>query len=84
MDRGGEGLLLRISQFVWALDVAPSGFLCLVSASGIGARPQRDRRLRVLVRTSFDESHRRYGSPRVHEDLLDAGHSREPANASSA
>ena len=29
-----------------------------------------DRRLRVLVRASFDESHQRYGSPRVHEDLI--------------
>jgi len=30
-----------------------------------------DRRLRVLVRTSFDESRQRYGSPRVLEDLLE-------------
>src|SRR5207244_1016522 len=28
-----------------------------------------DRRLRVLVRTSFEESKHRYGSPRVHQDL---------------
>jgi putative transposase len=28
-----------------------------------------DRRLKVLVRASFEESKRRYGSPRVHEDL---------------
>jgi putative transposase len=32
---------------------------------------QTDRRLRVLVRASFDESRRRYGSPRIHADLLD-------------
>ena len=28
-----------------------------------------DRRLKVLVRASFEESQQRYGSPRVHEDL---------------
>jgi putative transposase len=30
-----------------------------------------DRRLTVLVRVSFEESTHRYGSPRVHEDLLE-------------
>ena len=30
-----------------------------------------DRRLKVLVRASFEKSQRRYGSPRVHEDLLE-------------
>jgi len=30
-----------------------------------------DRRLKVLVRASFEESQQRYGSPRVHEDLLE-------------
>src|SRR2546426_7821027 len=32
-----------------------------------------DRRLRILVQASFDESRRRYGSPRVHRDLLEQG-----------
>jgi hypothetical protein len=31
---------------------------------------QQDRWLRVLVRASFEESEHRYGSPRIHEDLL--------------
>jgi transposase InsO family protein len=53
---------------------------CLkVSRSGFYAsrgRPesthaQTDRRLRVLIRASFDGSRRRYGSPRVHADLTD-------------
>lgn len=40
------------------------------------ARPESthardDRRLKVLVRVSFEESKHRYGSPRVHEDLLE-------------
>ena len=30
-----------------------------------------DRWLKVLVRASFDESRQRYGSPRIHEDLLE-------------
>ena len=40
------------------------------------ARPESlhardDRRLKVLVHTSFVESRRNYGSPRVHDDLID-------------
>jgi putative transposase len=35
------------------------------------AHAQRDRQLRVLVRASFDASKQRYGSPRIHEDLLE-------------
>ena len=40
------------------------------------ARPEslharNDRRLKVLVHTSFAESRRNYGSPRVHDDLID-------------
>jgi putative transposase len=55
-----------------ALRVSPSGFY---AAKG---RPESkhardDRRLRVLVQASFDESRRRYGSPRVHRDLLEQG-----------
>jgi len=30
-----------------------------------------DRRLKVLVRASFAESKQRYGSPRIHEDLIE-------------
>jgi putative transposase len=30
-----------------------------------------DRRLKVLVRASFEESTHRYGSPRIHEDLIE-------------
>ena len=35
----------------------------------MAARARRDQRLRVLVRASHEASRRRYGSPRVHEDL---------------
>ena len=50
-----------------------------VSASGFYAsqgRPESahalaDRRLRVMVRASFEASKHRYGSPRIHEDLIE-------------
>jgi len=35
------------------------------------AHAAEDRRLRVLVRASFEASKHRYGSPRIHEDLLE-------------
>jgi transposase InsO family protein len=38
---------------------------------------RRDRQLRVLVHASFDASRRRYGSPRIHEDLREQ---HEPAS----
>ncbi len=34
-------------------------------------RTREDRRLKVLVRASFAASQQRYGSPRVHEDLIE-------------
>jgi transposase InsO family protein len=34
-------------------------------------RRQQDRRLKVLIRTSFDASKQSYGSPRIHRDLLE-------------
>ena len=67
-----EKACFRISQLCRALDVAPSGFYAW-SRRPESAHAQRDRRLRVLVRTSFEASHQRYGSPRVHEDLLEQG-----------
>jgi putative transposase len=33
------------------------------------ARRQQDRRLKVLIRASFDASQQNYGSPRIHRDL---------------
>ena len=59
-----------MSQLCRALDVAPSGFYAWCRRPE-SAHAQRDRRLRVLVRTSFEESKHRYGSPRILEDLLE-------------
>jgi len=52
------------------LQVSPSGFYASRGRPE-SAHAQTDRRLRVLVRASFDESRQRYGSPRIHEDLIE-------------
>lgn len=52
------------------LAVTPSGFYAW-RARPESAHACDDRRLKVLVRASFDESKQRYGSPRVHADLLE-------------
>jgi putative transposase len=52
------------------LGVKPSGFYAWrIRPESVRAR--EDRRLKVLIHTSFAESRRNYGSPRVHDDLLD-------------
>ena len=55
-----------------ALDVSPSGFYAWCRRPE-SAHAQRDRQLRVLIRASHEASRYRYGSPRVHEDLIDQG-----------
>ena len=52
------------------LHISPSGFYAS-RARPESTHARDDRRLRVLVRASFAESKQRYGSPRVHEDLLE-------------
>ncbi len=52
------------------LQVSPSGFYASRKRPE-SRHAQDDRRLRVLVRASFDESRQRYGSPRVHRDLVE-------------
>jgi putative transposase len=59
---------LKISELCRTLDVSPSGFYAWARRPE-SARRQRDRRLKVLVRASFESSKRRYGSPRIHRDL---------------
>ena len=48
--------------------MSPSGFYAWCRRPE-SAHVRRDRQLRVLVRTSFEASTRRYGSPRIHADL---------------
>jgi putative transposase len=57
-----------LSLLCRCLRVTRSGFYAWEKRPA-SAHRQRDRRLKVLIRTSFDESKQRYGSPRVHEDL---------------
>jgi putative transposase len=52
------------------LAVTPSGFYAWCTRPE-SARTKRDRTLTVLVHASFDASKQRYGSPRIHEDLLE-------------
>jgi transposase InsO family protein len=52
------------------LGISASGYYAWCRRSE-SAHAQRDRRLRVLVRASFEASKERYGSPRIHEDLLE-------------
>src|SRR5207237_9148306 len=52
------------------LDVAPSGYYAWCRRSE-SAHAQRDRQLRVLVRAPVAASKQRYGSQRIHEDLIE-------------
>jgi transposase InsO family protein len=59
-----------IATLCRVLRVSPSGFYA--SCGRPESRHTRDdRRLKVLVRASFDKSKQRYGSPRIHEDLVE-------------
>jgi len=65
-----EKAAFRVSALCRALGVAPSGFYAWRRRPE-SAHAQRDRQLRVWVRTSFEGSKHRYGSPRIHRDLLE-------------
>ena len=61
-----------VSKFCQVMRVSRSGFYASRRRpESMHARD--DRRLRLQVKASFDESRRRYGSPRVHEDLVEQG-----------
>ncbi len=59
-----------ISLLCRCLRVTRSGFYAWQRRPE-SAHAVQDRRLRLLVRTSFEESRHRYGSPRIHRDLLE-------------
>ena len=52
------------------LGVTPSGFYAW-QLRPESTHAREDRRLKVLVQASFAESKQRYGSPRIHEDLIE-------------
>jgi len=60
-----------LSLLCRCLRVTRSGFYAWQGRPA-SARRQRDGRLKVLIRASFAASHQRYGSPRIHRDLLEA------------
>jgi putative transposase len=70
--------------FIQAENAWPIAVMCRVlkvTAAGFYAWQRRppsqhaknDERLKVLIRASFEASRKTYGSPRVHEDLIEAG-----------
>jgi len=65
-----EKASFRVSELCRALDVTPSGYYAWCRRPE-SPRAQRDRQLKVLVRASFGASKQRYGSPRIHEDLIE-------------
>jgi putative transposase len=62
----------RVSDVCRALGVTRSGFYAWARRPE-SAHARRDRQLTVLVRTSFEGSKGRYGSPRIHRDLEEQG-----------
>lgn len=54
------------------LGVSPTGFYAW-QARPESTHTREDRRLKVLIHTSFASSRRNYGSPRVHDDLIEWG-----------
>ena len=63
---------MPLTHLCQLLNVSRSGFYAWVHRPP-SAHAQRDRQLRVLIRASHEASRRRYGSPRVQEDLIEQG-----------
>jgi putative transposase len=65
-----EKAAFPIARLCQSLQVSTSGFYA-AQGRPESAHAQTDRRLRVLVRASFETSRQRYGSPRIHADLIE-------------
>ena len=63
----------RTNEMCGALGVSRGGFYEWMQRPE-SARAREDRQLVVQIRTSFEQSDRTYGSPRVWEDLREWGH----------
>ena len=61
---------MPVTQLCTTLNVSRSGFYAWQTRPA-SRHARRDRQLRVLVRAAFDISRQRYGSPRIHEDLIE-------------
>ncbi len=62
----------KVTELCRALRVSTSGFYAWCKREP-STRSKKDEQLKVLIKASFDESRKTYGSPRIHEDLLEAG-----------
>lgn len=62
--------IFPIATMCRVLGVSCSGFYAWARRRE-SAHAQQDRRLRVFIRASFEESEHRYGSPRIHRDLVE-------------
>jgi transposase InsO family protein len=62
--------MFPIATMCRVLGVSCSGFYAWTRRRE-SAHAQQDRRLRVFVRASFEESEQRYGSPRIYRDLIE-------------
>jgi putative transposase len=65
-----EKAAFPIATLCRVLRVSPSGFYASCGRPE-STHTRDDRRLKVLVQASFDASKQRYGSPRIHEDLIE-------------
>jgi len=62
----------KVTELCSAMRVSTSGFYAWLKREP-SVRAKKDIELRVLIRASFEQSRRTYGSPRIHEDLLEDG-----------
>jgi putative transposase len=60
-----------VTKLCSVLDVSTSGFYAWRGRAE-PVRAREDRRLCALIRASFEQSRKTYGSPRIHEDLVEA------------
>jgi transposase InsO family protein len=67
-----EKALYPVTKLCRCLDISTSGYYAW-RLRDESARAKTDRRLVVLMKASFEESRKTYGSPRIHEDLITAG-----------
>ena len=67
------GSEFKVTELCKALRVSPSGYYAWCKREP-SEHAKQDIELRVVIRASFDKSRRTYGSPRIHEDLLEEGH----------
>lgn len=64
--------VFKVTEVCRALRVSPSGYYAWCKRQP-SKHAKKDIELRVLIRAAFEQSRRTYGSPRIHEDLVEAG-----------